>query len=730
MNYKAWNAKLTGHFFNADGADRLAYLRVDPDELAVILGSDDPDAARADFTKAIQEAVRGDGTLKRLEELPDFPLWFLLKKLKKDEDQLPPFVGLLAASVLAGFDMANDPRAGLSAGAYYPRLAKILAVPDIPNDGRYRLRRWWQLLNKWLDEDLEGSKGRSTARPSGQYTIIGYPLSQCTLRREDRSRLPDFFRWCRLQPGEAVEEDELGGDFDSWVHMNRCSLTSRTTLVLRKLFDAGEADAAVADIVAEYERWDGTSRDRQGSRWGVIDLQAAVVREHRRLELRFVAKQPPGFPDGDFTLMEASARKQLALRTADPGYYEPLEIEADDSRLRLGFELIGSGCGLRFPLRKVYLLEQDFSFGEWITRDQASIGEPCILIAATEEGATVEHLLEIGAKRGWHRIVAGGERTGLPSRWRGYCCVEFERAVSAPYGLESLEARAHVDIQFIGGLNFGAGSWMQGALPELAVSTEMEAEVEIEVGSLMKSKVEPPFRFNLNRLDFPTGEHRIRIGHRTRWIRVEKGAPPDVRQPGQEIGWAFRPGDDPISAPFATADAPRSGPYLTGAVSSPEAALRIKRRRVALYPGHARVAWLGPEPGQISWLRERALVEDVEENALNLTSPSDFTAAWLWCEVEGQSTLLPENHPPPPVASAVGPGNRKWRKVSSSLKDLSDALAAYGSSGPDMAQPSSEQDLAWADMILKATLNEGCSAHEECTSRFAYYKQKAREYIK
>ena len=722
MNYREWNTKLVEHFFNAEVVGKPAFLQVDPDELAIIMESNDPELARADFTKALQEVVRGDGSFELVERQPDFHIWLLLKTR---EDVFPLFVGILAASVLAGYDMATEPGAGLSAGAFYPRLEAILNVREIPNEGRNRLRDWWKTLNKWLDDDLGGRRGRSTARPSGPFTIIGYPLSQCTLRKEDRSRLPEFFRWCRLQPGEAVEKDELENDFDAWVHMNRCSLTDRTTFLLHKLFRAGEADAAVADVFSEFERWDGTSRDRQGSRWASIDLQAAVVREHRRLELRFIAKQPPGFPDGSFALVEASGRKQLELRISDPGYYRPFELDVNELRLRAGFELANTRFGLRFSAKKVHLFEQDFSFGEWVSRDQASIGEPCIIIAAAEATTTVEQLLKGGARKGWHPLWQDSGKTGLPPGWRGYCCIEFDRAISAPDGFESLEARTKMDVQFIGGLTFGTGCWMYGALPELAVSTDDEGLVEVEINSKVRVQVERRSRFDLNTLDLPTGEHKIRVGHRTRKIRVQRDAQPDIRQPPLEIGWTFGVDDGPISAPFASRDAPRLGPSLVGAVFNPAALERIKKRQIALYPGHAKVAWLGSEPGQIFWLPERPLIEDIEETALTLSSPKDFVPAWLWWEVQGKAAVTPAMTHPPPTSS---PPEKKWKTVSS-FKEVRRALAEAGGADLESKQASSNLAYEWAGMIDRAQLVEDCESTTACASSLTYYKQTAQKIV-
>ncbi|MGI8553458.1 MAG: hypothetical protein ACR2PL_22145 [Dehalococcoidia bacterium] len=730
MEYTDWNQRIAEHFFCSEMAGKPVYLRVDPDELGIIAQLGDLDEARTDFCRAVRTAVKGDGSLSIFNTREVLYSWTYLGQ--KRGAQIPPFVALLAASVLAGFDMANDPQANIPASAYYKRLNEILQIPHITPGGKTFLVKCWKQLNRWLNIDQGGARGRSTACPFQRYANIGYPLSQCTLRREDRLRLPLFFRWAGLEPGEIVDEDQLFRDFTDWIHRKHCPLTKGTTELLRELFRKEQAQAAFQDLKFEYERWDGTFPEHGGSHWAPIQLQLRVLRERHRFALQFVARRPEGFPVGEFTVTGGGDKAQVTITSSEPGYYDTLGFSVTGAHLGSGVALARDSVRLLFSSQAVYTLEQDTSFGEWVTRDQPSLGEHCIILVANEGIPTVQHLLQANARAGWHRLPAGDPSNGLPHGWTGFCCVEFLSVFDAPAGYEAVEPRRRFEVHLQGGLKFTSGCWMVGALPKLSVWAETSSMVTVLLDGKVIDSMRPPFALDLNQFAVNVGEHELRIANRTLWFRVTNEVPADGRQPDNAIGWELDSNGGPLTSSFPTPDvagvAALFGAFLNGAAKK-----MVEKRHIAVYPGHMRIAWIGPKAGQISWLRERPLLEQVNESTVHLRIPQDFTPAWLWMEARGKQFMFPHDpdhvEPPQPV---VAPMLRRPQMVRVPLEQLKARLEASKGTHPPMDTTATEPALEWAGMIANAQLMPACCHHAgpACELRLAEYRTAAAVLLK
>ncbi len=227
--------------------------------------------------------------------------------------------------------MARDPDAGLAASAYYPQLNPLIRHPGrkMP-PGFDVLSSLWEDLDRWLESDHDGRRGRSTIRAHPHFTHIGWPLSQCLLRESDRRRLTDFFRSAGLEPGTEIEPAQLWALLRGWAHAG-CGLTQHALRVIGS--GRREIEEQLTAVLArEFEEWDGELRDAEGRRRGDIVLVLENAAGGRRVTVRLVPRRPEGFPEGPYERAPGSA---VGLRAMSAGWFQPLEVAVSGRVLSL-----------------------------------------------------------------------------------------------------------------------------------------------------------------------------------------------------------------------------------------------------------------------------------------------------------------------------------------------------------------------------------------------------------
>lgn len=693
MDYNAWNAAIVDHFFSRDAADKPSTLQVDPDELALIAGFDDPQLAKEDFVAAVQIKVKNDQAFERIYS--DTFRWNAIKS--KIRETAPPFVALLAASVLAGYDMVRDPALQLSSGAYYPRLNAILgfAGTHAPK-GMSRIIEWWQRLKTWLAVECAGQRGYSTAVQLGVFPLIGWPLSQCTLRREDRLHLPYFFRWAGLRPHMLVDEGQLARDFTQWLTLSTCKLTPRTKTLLTTLAGAGRLDDALRDLILEYHRWDGSTVEAgSGARNGDIVLQAAEIVPNHVFALRFVALRPDGFPADRFTFTGAASSAELDLHPGEPGLYEPLDLEVMNSNLRTGFTLQRDHFRLRFDGGDIHVLEEDRELGDWVSRDQTVLGESYFILVCEHLRKVLEAVLQRHAGTGWVPISRG-----LPPGWIAFANVCFERPFTAPDALAPLSTKRQLEVHLRGGLKFSNDCWMLGALPFLSVSAGSKTPIDVMLDSSVIAHGVPPLAVPLWEHHVEEGEHRLSVADRTIRFRVARHAPPDSWRQDAHAAWSISPRDRRIESLSATFLSPDS-PSLAGACLT-QAGLEIERHVVKLVSGaDGTIGILRRVPSPLVTSQKRLLAGQLNGGSAEFFTviPSDGSAAWWWLSQHGRQTLTAAGPHPPPAPVTIG----AWSAMDSFAR-------------------------LWAETLLTSELSTAfCTerCRESCKERYEEYRDAA-----
>jgi hypothetical protein len=207
---------------------------------------------------------------------------------------------------------------------YYHRLAELLPDYRHSKQSYAYVVSGWQALNHWLDVTHAGQRGKSTARASKHFTLIGYALSQSLLREHDRRQLPAFFRWANLEPDDPLTAADLVPLLTRWSDPSSCRLSSHGCAHLRN----PSLQQAIAEIALdELRAWTGdleardepdTQRDPR-SRTAPAFLLLKPGRG-RRVGLTLIPRRLDGFP-------ASLAFGDSTIRAIDvPGWYEQIDV--------------------------------------------------------------------------------------------------------------------------------------------------------------------------------------------------------------------------------------------------------------------------------------------------------------------------------------------------------------------------------------------------------------------
>jgi len=256
--YLEWNEALCDWFFTADLAGQPAYLCCDTSVPAAVARArrwslNDP---LVDLLSAVRARV---GVPEPLDP------WVreAIRWRSAGSVGTPPWVAVLAVTVLAASGGAqSDGGLTVQDRAYYRPLRQLLGLPPgarppaFDND----VCMLWRFLREWLDETLDGSRGRCTASASKHLPNVGWALSQTLLGAAERARLPEFFRAIDAQPAEDVAPGVLLACYLQWA--------ARAAGQAARLAGSDRHSPAASLLGAVLHQslltWDGRFRDEQG----------------------------------------------------------------------------------------------------------------------------------------------------------------------------------------------------------------------------------------------------------------------------------------------------------------------------------------------------------------------------------------------------------------------------------------------------------------------------------
>jgi len=493
--YSIWNRAIIRSALQHSEAGDEIYLSITPSVLAATLND-----SESTFLSADEAAAQFIGAVREMYQSRVLTHARKLETLRRcGSDGLPECVAFLALSVLAAYRMHTDE--DTAATAYYKRLDELLCCGISPTgmplgfdgDGFHNL---WAFLGAWLSRE----KGQRLAMPhenAGTRRFLALPLTHVPLREVDIERLPTFFEWAGYAPGEHVASDALNAALVHWVR----SYGGFTRAGNDALVDDRKS-AVLAQVAQELASWDGSTTDAQGRRTAPVEI---YLHWRRRIPiLSYLPRRPAVFPatfdDGDHI-----------LDAGQDGWYEPSEINADESELLTGFSWETSVGGLTFVLRRhgseaIAMAPSEFEGP--ISHGALVMGAPGAVVCADSVLPQVSPYLErITGKRCAHQ-PAPGIRAG----WTLISDVRPVRRESPPPGFETLAIESNVEIVASGGLRLGSRrAWIADAPPRVIV-TGYEPGDEIRLDDARVTIDDDGAIIDDGRLALP-GSHVIKVGH-------------------------------------------------------------------------------------------------------------------------------------------------------------------------------------------------------------------------
>lgn len=672
--YEQWNIAISGYFFSTSGAGQPAYLQVDGDTLREVgpRAGASPEQAEESFVRAVRSKVSRGGANPFV--------WFLWledwrKQLRTEPATPPPFVGLLGLCALAASRMAADPEARIAAGNYYARLNELLGLSRTGRPPSFeRVTALWEELGRWLSQDNDGRLGLPTATPHPSFPYIGYAISQCLLRDSDRRRLPDFFQWEGLAPGQDASAVELVPRLRAWASNHRCALSRQA----RKALTGGEelVRQAAGTVAAELKSWDGASVDPEGGRSARIEVRVSVRRGGRRFQYELYPRAPADFPGGEYRNGISGVSLERVPGTA---WFGPLPDHLAREALGAGIYLRNGRYALRLGGARAMVLEKNEELGGWVSCPRIVAGQEHMVLCHSTLSGRVEERLRRAARPGWARAAG---TSGLPSSWvcfRGVRIAGHAQAAAEDGDLDCLLPRWRAGISFSGGLKIAGDAWLSGGEPAVTVTASEEQATPVlldgePAGSLSGGSLV----LDLAALGLGAGEHEIAVGEQRRRFRLARsGYSEGAATAARRLGHALHRGEGSFfpSSPSAedilgAGEEPAGSVSVVGAMLSgaPEDIPDAVREALRLPRGYKRYAVLGSRPGEVAEYDLGAetphwVLREVAKAGGHFEVPVTFEPQWIAAVGTGRREYLwPVGQPQPPGNPAAGGDVASWAR--------------------------------------------------------------------
>ncbi len=515
LSYTKWNEATFHYFFNETKYGRSVSLALSSARLSAIASSllDLPNSAEEDFTMAVRQKINEPpATFQNLFREADEWWRNELRPIP------PPFVAFLGACALAASKMEMDEVRDIAAHNYYERLEELLNVHNVSHHQRWKITELWKRLIEWLQMDLDGSLGICDARPLGTgpyWQNVGYPVSQCLMREMDRVRLPDFFHWAGLSPGDNVDLPRLAHDLRAWAERTTCKFSKP---LKRRLRGRNEICFAIAEkILDELVQWDGVVQDVQGKRRREIKL-CVELDDDGGWGLFFFLPKVAEFPEGEFRSSDAI----FTLATSPIGhdwYNSTPVIDVTAERLQGGFRLERDGYFLEFHGSRLFILEWGgYEFSCWVERNRPRIGRECLIVCHGNLRNHVIAVLENFAEEGWTEVA----RARIPPEWTLFKKVKLRQFTDdLPAALSALCPATEVGLKLDGGLRLHRrDAYIQGGEPLVIVGqTERPVDVLLNRQVIAQAQGEST-EVPLASLNLSPGTYEIRVGDKTRRFEI------------------------------------------------------------------------------------------------------------------------------------------------------------------------------------------------------------------
>lgn len=428
---KAWNQVIFETLYSPDAAGSPVYLDLD-DETAELLSSHPllkGAASLNDLIQAVKRSLRTD--LRKTEMFLDYEqathIWITDVVAKRDTDEPPPMLALLAVTVLAAEKMGSD---GGKGNAYYVHLNSILGIEDkhqaegIEESYRKVILYLWQALGTFLVEK-GGYHGVPTAY-SLSTTYVGAAVSQALVRDFDRKKLPRMFDYLRLTPGDAMTTGDMAGLFQAWLAHEDNGISQS----LKNLWERGAKDEISQVICNELTKWDGTvpanqRLDADGVLHGMLASKAKLVAHFttslgiRKFTSSFAISISANELEGQSFSVNGIEDKKFGFSKRSNSLAECVDgFEFNPGSLLTSILEITSTSGKtwrRLP-KNIVMFALDEDSGLWLEVDKASLGQRMCVFARLDSTAwsKLPTFLELNARPGF---IFDSKTKNVPLGW-------------------------------------------------------------------------------------------------------------------------------------------------------------------------------------------------------------------------------------------------------------------------------------------------------------------------
>ena len=499
VDQSAWARALGDELFTGANAGAPLYLFLEADVLAGIssrLGIVG-DAAGA-LARSVRDHIYWHGTGRPFGRWDaETALWEAGGKVGT-----PPYLSLLAVLTCAAELMVSD--GTHAAHNYYDRLRELLGIPPEEFEAVRRhfgqTVRFWKSLNDWL-EDWDGEQGWPTAKVRDRRTLIGYPLSQALVRRQDRRALQIAFDEYGLAPGRRTSVSEMTEYLSDWIERGGAPKG------ITRLWADATAKTRITQIACdELLHWKGevargpSSAQGQGSNSvRLIWLAELALSPIPKIELYLITKQDPLSVVGGYRVEETRTNAAGISALQDCG--DDLRFEhlpaigwaSLEPWSRVGLTSLLSGAIelesvdaqrrslMRSPEPLVVLMQED-NESRYSEVRRVQLLEPSMVLAEETSAANVEQHLRTHARDGWRRFDHH-ELRNLPRGWLLYVDVMMIKSAddSVAGKLAPLCAAPATMITLAGGVKLGQSTWHAARRPEILASVDNEGPFGIAI---------------------------------------------------------------------------------------------------------------------------------------------------------------------------------------------------------------------------------------------------------
>ncbi|WP_285029786.1 hypothetical protein [Mycolicibacterium sp. lyk4-40-TYG-92] len=492
--YLEWNQAVADVVYPVSEDFAPAYMDLETDVLARIAqctgrtGGD----ARQGLAEAVKSIAlsRPTGRVQLTALVNETRAWSR-KKVRRNP---PPCLAFLALTVLAAEDMGKD--GDLAPHAYYPRLARLLGLPDSDSSLRQQYQHHaeylWQALNGWLGNQ-DGERGMPTAYALSR-RYVGLPMSQALVREGDRQKFPLMFAQYGLGPGMHVAPEDLVRYLDDWFTTQFSSAPAN----LRNLWKRPAVRERIASIAAvELENWDGAIAGADAANTAALQSRATVVVNIRS-----------GFRGSTMDISLGvrplgEMRGQMEIRTTDEtwlpitltpgtaGLWRTSYTEAIDRRsmleglIRIRHPHGEGGSEYKHMPRQVIPLLYDELQSAYVEMERLQLGADAMLLVRaiaptkvkTSAVERVHKALTEAARPGFEMVE---NAVGLPEGWVLFKNVQLFSA-PADQSLNELVPLAQNKLTIAGGLRIPARirKWSTLCPPEVRATVQSETLLRV-----------------------------------------------------------------------------------------------------------------------------------------------------------------------------------------------------------------------------------------------------------